>query len=156
MPTGLSAGAIPDDHLRNSHRLPVGAAAGCAAAAIALAAREHKPKRPEDEPTTYGLRCEGEAGAGAGGVPRNRPRGGARWPQSPRSDLIKAADPPSQGDHRSMAETTRAMPPAMTSARGNDQLSCFGSCVSAALASGRPPGLRSSVEVDCFARTAPD
>jgi hypothetical protein len=32
----------------------VGSAAACAAAAIALAGREHKPKRPEGEPTTYG------------------------------------------------------------------------------------------------------
>jgi hypothetical protein len=32
----------------------IGAAAGCAAAAIALAGRGHEPRRPEDEPTTYG------------------------------------------------------------------------------------------------------
>jgi hypothetical protein len=36
--------------------LAVGSAAGCAAAAIALADWEHKPQRqsPEDELTTYG------------------------------------------------------------------------------------------------------
>jgi hypothetical protein len=32
----------------------VGAEAGCAAAAIALAGRGHEPKRPEGEPITYG------------------------------------------------------------------------------------------------------
>jgi len=55
-----------------------------------------------------------------------------------------------------MAETTRATPAAMTSVRENDAVSCFGTCAPAASASRRPPGLRSPIEVDCFARTTRD
>jgi hypothetical protein len=50
-------GRVPHDSgLRNSYRLRRRAAAGCAAAAVALAGWEHKPQHlsPEGELTTYG------------------------------------------------------------------------------------------------------